>query len=545
MEETLKRKDHGSEIKEENINESNHDIDEEFKDEDVPKMDDELESAKAKMNEAREENQRLKTYLDKMMNDYQRLQTHFKNIVHDKGSPKKSTYTALNQRHHHEFQGPDDQFDVSLTLGRSSSIELKRDSSLKRDERSTNSVVHDRDRPGLGLDCRTFDTQPSLLPKQGLAESSPLRSVDDLKEEEDAEKCLPEKSGKVSEDDEVSQQNPAKKARVSVRVRCNTTTMNDGCQWRKYGQKIAKGNPCPRAYYRCSVAPSCPVRKQVQRCSQDMSILITTYEGKHNHTLPIAAHAMASTTSAAATMLLSGSSTSSGASAATTMTPPVELHGLHYYLSNSSTSSRPPFYLPNSSFSSSSSCPSITLDLTSSSSSMTSFPLPPRYNNLNSSTNLNFSTSFGSNSTLPISWGYGTNYHKNIQMGSSLNFGRQLPENLYPYYSYMQKTNSTVAAQNQRSLQMDKKSIESATKAITADPSFQSALAAALTTIIGSDGSGSQALKLEQSFPVLSSFLSTNSLQASKMRLGSPPLPSSSSKSKSTSMEDDCRDEAR
>ncbi|KAE8689269.1 putative WRKY transcription factor 58 [Hibiscus syriacus] len=73
--------------------------------------------------------------------------------------------------------------------------------------------------------------------------------------------------------------------KIVVQTRSEVDLLDDGYRWRKYGQKVVKGNPHPRSYYKCTSA-RCNVRKHVERASTDPKAVITTYEGKHNHDVP-------------------------------------------------------------------------------------------------------------------------------------------------------------------------------------------------------------------------------------------------------------------
>ncbi|XP_060209637.1 WRKY transcription factor 44-like [Lycium barbarum] len=55
----------------------------------------------------------------------------------------------------------------------------------------------------------------------------------------------------------------------------------DGYNWRKYGQKLVRGNEFTRSYYKCTY-PNCLVKKQVER-SHDGHITDIHYVGKHEH----------------------------------------------------------------------------------------------------------------------------------------------------------------------------------------------------------------------------------------------------------------------
>ncbi|WOL02242.1 putative WRKY transcription factor 31 [Canna indica] len=384
-----------------------------------------------------EENQKLRGILSQVSSNYQALQMQLVTIMQQRNQHSNETLQAQQAMNKNTDQEEVKYGDNGRALVPRQFMELGRPA---EEDAPSNSSTASRERS-------------SSPPENGeLASTMSYR----LQKNEDNQKqeWNPNKSLKLTPATAGDQPQEAtmRKARVSVRARSEAPMITDGCQWRKYGQKMAKGNPCPRAYYRCTMATGCPVRKQVQRCADDRSILITTYEGNHSHPLPPAAMAMASTTSAAASMLLSGSMSSAEG------------------LMNSNFLART--ILPCSSsmatISASAPFPTVTLDLTQNQNPL-QYQRPPAGP---------FHATFAAGAVPP--------------QPSSLPqvFGQTLLNQ--STFSGLQMSQEMATAQflHQKAPQAPvppalAESVSAATAAITADPNFTAALAAAIKSIIG------------------------------------------------------------
>lgn len=153
----------------------------------------------------KQENERLKMILARIMNDYQSLQTHLIDVV-NKGLDKESLENAEADRE------TDEPELVLLSLGTSSWRHKKEEKAITR----TRSEGDEQVKGDLSLGLGTHSN------------SSHENSFEDTKEEEAAgEIWPPSKALKTmrSGEDEVSQSIHVKKARVSVRARCDAPTV--------------------------------------------------------------------------------------------------------------------------------------------------------------------------------------------------------------------------------------------------------------------------------------------------------------------------------
>ncbi|XP_027157627.1 probable WRKY transcription factor 51 [Coffea eugenioides] len=111
-------------------------------------------------------------------------------------------------------------------------------------------------------------------------ETAPLTISDNAVARSPEEVAIKDKIRRAASSSSKNRKNTVPK--VVFQTRSPDDILDDGYRWRKYGQKSVKNSKYPRSYYRCS-HHTCNVKKQVQRLSKDTSIVVTTYEGIHNH----------------------------------------------------------------------------------------------------------------------------------------------------------------------------------------------------------------------------------------------------------------------
>ncbi|KAK7263501.1 hypothetical protein RJT34_31092 [Clitoria ternatea] len=434
----------------------------------------ELAVLQAELERMKVENHRLKDMLDQANTDYNALQLHLANMMQEQKGEEAEEQEGfdgklednIKQGEHGDVLVPRQFMDLGLAINNADT-----------DEPSSSSVGRSQDRSGSSGNNNNNNNNNVEVASEELGSSKNENVSDDVavydqekKEHGRGNEREDSPSGNAfAGDNKIPRLSPPRnvdqaeatmrKARVSVRARSEAPMISDGCQWRKYGQKMAKGNPCPRAYYRCTMAAGCPVRKQVQRCAEDRTVLITTYEGNHSHPLPPAAMAMAQTTSSAARMLLSGSMSSADS----------------IMNANFLTRTLLPCSSSMATISASAPFPTVTLDLTQSPNPL-QFPRPQNQLQIPFPAGVpqNFANSPAS--LMPQIFGqalYNQSKFSGLQMSSSHDHAN---------------TSSQQLGNHTQQPQVPPHLADTVSAAIAADPNFTAALAAAITSIIGSGG---------------------------------------------------------
>ncbi|KAK8524318.1 hypothetical protein V6N13_015347 [Hibiscus sabdariffa] len=397
---------------------------------------DELAQLQVELKRMNAENQKLKDMLSHVSNNYTALQMHLVNLMQQQRN--RGTETTQEQHQVQEVKSEEKKHGEEVMPLRT--VDLRPSGGAETAEIvSTHSTSEERTRSGT--------PQNNVEKRIGREESPESESWGPNSK---VPKLIPGKP--IDQSTEATM----RKARVSVRARSEAPMITDGCQWRKYGQKMAKGNPCPRAYYRCTMAVGCPVRKQVQRCADDRTILITTYEGNHNHPLPPAAMAMASTTAAAASMLLSGSMPSADG----------------FMNQNLLARAILPCSSSMATISASAPFPTVTLDLTHSPNPLQFRTPPPPQPQPPPQFQVPFP---GQPQSLPQVFGqplYNQSKFSGLQLSQEMGSSQLGHQHKVPHPQLQQQQPSLADT------------VSAATAAITNDPSFTAALAAAITSII-------------------------------------------------------------
>ncbi|KAI3444484.1 hypothetical protein Pfo_001149 [Paulownia fortunei] len=127
-----------------------------------------------------------------------------------------------------------------------------------------------------------FPSPPAQLPEFGLPSSTSglIDQSQILENSSGVSENFSKGNGKNKR--RISRSRKSSVPRFAFQTRSEEDILDDGYRWRKYGQKSVKNSNFPRSYYRCT-HHTCNVKKQVQRLSKDTTIVVTTYEGTHNH----------------------------------------------------------------------------------------------------------------------------------------------------------------------------------------------------------------------------------------------------------------------